>query len=99
MPRKANELVEKWLKYKDTDKTKQINVKQDIGLGGEIAGSHEAQHYRGTVLYIELRINFRTRDLTAMRKQQTQAGEAKKRKLHRYATIDWGYGHSIDSTS
>ena len=42
MPRKANELVEKWLKYKDTDKTNQINVKQDIGLGGEIAGSHKA---------------------------------------------------------
>ena len=31
-----------------------------------------------SILYIELRINFRMRDLTAMRKQQTQAGEAKK---------------------
>ena len=42
MPQKTNELVEKWLKYKDTDKTNKINVKQDIGLGREIAGSHEA---------------------------------------------------------
>ena len=42
MPRKPNEPVKKWLKYKYTDKINQINVKQDIGLGGEIAGSHEA---------------------------------------------------------
>ena len=45
--------MEKWLKYKDTDKTNQINMKQDIGLDREIAGSHEepnARRYRGTVL-------------------------------------------------
>ena len=56
---------------------------------------HDAIAVPYSILYIKLRINFRTRDLTAMRKQQTQAGEAKKKKLHRYATIDWGYGHSV----
>ena len=56
---------------------------------------HDAIAVLCSILYIELLINFRMRDLTAMRKQQTQAGEAKRRKLHRYATIDWGYGHSV----
>ena len=41
---------------------------------------HDAIAVPCSILYIELRINFRTRDLTAMRKQQTQAGEAKKKK-------------------
>ena len=40
---------------------------------------HDAITVPCSILYIELRINFRTRDLTAMRKQQTQAGEAKKK--------------------
>ena len=38
---KSEQPVEKWLKYKDTDKTNKINVKQDIGLDREIACSHE----------------------------------------------------------
>ena len=41
---------------------------------------HDAIAVPCSILYIELRINFRMRDLTAMRKQQTQAGEAKTKK-------------------
>ena len=48
---------------------------------------HDAIAVPCSILYIELRINFRTRDLTAMRKQQTQAGEAKKKKENCTGTL------------